>query len=226
MVPWLDSRLVFPPHDHAREDGLLAVGGDLTVPRLLAAYRHGVFPWFGEGDPILWWSPDPRLILEPARLKRSRSLRAAIRQGRYRVTFDTAFAAVIHACASTPRGDDLGSWINDEVEAAYGALHELGYAHSVEAWDVSDGALAGGLYGVGLGRCFFGESMFSRRTDASKVALVALAERLQERAIPLIDCQVTTDHLLSLGAHEVPRAEFLARLEAALGAPTERARWT
>jgi leucyl/phenylalanyl-tRNA--protein transferase len=213
----------FPPHEMARADGLLAVGGELSPSCLLAAYRHGVFPWYDAGDPILWWSPDPRLILEPAQLKISRSLRAVIRTRRYTITFDTAFAAVIHACASAPRGGDPGTWIHPEVKSAYTALHALGYAHSVEAWE--SGRLAGGLYGVMLGRCFFGESMFSLRPDASKTALAALAEYLRARAVPLIDCQVTSAHLKSLGAREVSRAEFLQRLAAALRFPTDRQRW-
>lgn len=223
-VNFLDRRPAFPPHRKARADGLLAVGGDLSVPRLLAAYRHGVFPWYGEGDPILWWFPDPRLILEPAGLKVTRSLRAAIRRGRYRVTFDTAFTRVIHSCGTTPRGDDLGTWIHPEVETAYLALHQLGYAHSVEAWDGDD--LVGGLYGVSLGRCFFGESMFSRAPDASKVALVALVDLLRDREFRLIDCQVTSAHLMSLGAEEIPSAEFLRRLDEALSSPTSLGRWT
>jgi leucyl/phenylalanyl-tRNA--protein transferase len=207
----------------AREDGVLAVGGDLSPGCLLAAYRHGVFPWYEAGGPIIWWSPDPRLILEPAQLKISRSLRAVIRKQRYTITFDTAFAAVIHACASTPRAGERGTWIHPEVESAYTALHALGYAHSVEAWDSA--TLAGGLYGVMLGRCFFGESMFSRRPDASKAALAALADYLQAHDVDLIDCQVTSAHLLSLGACEVPRAEFLRRLAAALRFPTSRQPW-
>jgi leucyl/phenylalanyl-tRNA--protein transferase len=223
-VNWLDERPVFPPHSTARADGLLAVGGDLSPARLLAAYRHGTFPWYGEGDPILWWSPDPRLILEPAGLKIARSLRAVIRRGRYAVTYDTAFTRVIHACATTPRGDELGTWIHSEVAKAYSTLHELGYAHSVEAWD--EGTLVGGLYGVALGRCFFGESMFSRKPDASKVALASLVNLLRERDFRLIDCQVTTAHLLSLGATEIPRETFLRRLDEALRPPTCRERWT
>jgi leucyl/phenylalanyl-tRNA--protein transferase len=223
IVPLLDARPVFPPPESARADGLVAAGGDLSVPRLLAAYRSGIFPWYGPDDPILWWSPDPRLILEPDELKLSRSLRAAIRQGRYTVTFDTAFRTVIHACATIGRGDDGGSWIHPEVETAYGALHNLGYAHSAEAWDAA--GLAGGLYGVMLGQCFFGESMFSYRADASKVALAALVAELKRRGVSLIDCQVTTAHLVRLGAREVPRAEFLRRLREALRAPERPDRW-
>jgi leucyl/phenylalanyl-tRNA---protein transferase len=219
----LDEQPSFPDPALARNDGLLAVGGDLSVPRLLEAYRKGIFPWYEAGDPILWWSPDPRLILEPAELKVSRSLRSVLRKGRYHVTFDTAFGEVIHACATTPRGDEFGTWINPQVEAAYTALHDLGYAHSVEAW--AEGTLCGGLYGVLLGRCFFGESMFSLRTDASKVALARVVDFLRSRDVDLIDCQVTTEHLMSLGAKEIPRAEFMRRLTEALEYPTIREKW-
>jgi leucyl/phenylalanyl-tRNA--protein transferase len=210
----LDHRPIFPPPERAGKEGLVAVGGDLSVERLLEAYRQGIFPWYAEGDPILWWCPDPRLVLEPDALKVSRCLRAVIRRGVYSVRFDTAFARVIHACATTPRRDEPGTWIHSEVEAAYTALHEQGYAHSVETWH--DGELIGGLYGVSLGRCFFGESMFSHRADASKVALVALVDHLKARGVELIDCQVPSEHLMSLGATAIPRAEFLRRLREAL----------
>jgi leucyl/phenylalanyl-tRNA--protein transferase len=219
----LGRALTFPPHSRARDDGLLAIGGDLSTARLLAAYRHGVFPWYEAGEPILWWSPDPRLILEPDQLKISRSLRSVIRKGRYAIRFDTAFAAVIHACARAPRGGEYGTWIHPEMETAYTALHATGYAHSVEAWESGD--LAGGLYGVLLGRCFFGESMFSFRDDASKVALVALTRHLTTIGVELIDCQVTSPHLLSLGARAIPRTQFLRRLETALAFPTSRQPW-
>lgn len=219
----LDSRPVFPPPDCANDEGLLAIGGDLTVPRLLEAYQHGIFPWYEADQPILWWSPDPRTILEPAALRISRSLRATIRRGTYEVRFDTAFAKVIHACASTPRKDQEGSWISADIEAAYGALHQLGICHSAEAWQENE--LVGGLYGVCLGHCFFGESMFSRRTDASKVALAALVVRLKAMGVDLIDCQVASEHLASLGATEIARSEFLVRLEAALRFPTVYGSW-
>lgn len=219
----LDRRPVFPPPDRANEEGLLAVGGDLSPERLLEAYRHGIFPWYEGGEPILWWSPDPRAVLVPAEVRVSRSLRMVLRRGVYEARFDTAFDEVVQACASVPRRDDPGTWISPAIVAAYGSLHRLGYAHSVESWH--DGALAGGLYGVCLGGCFFGESMFARRTDASKVALVALARRLCEQGIGLIDCQVPSDHLFSLGARTVPRAEFLKRLEEALRQPTRRGSW-
>jgi leucyl/phenylalanyl-tRNA--protein transferase len=219
----LDERPLFPSPERARGDGLLAVGGDLSVPRLLEAYRNGIFPWYEEGGPILWWSPDPRLVLVPDEFRASRSLRALLRKGTYEVTFDAAFARVIRACATAPRRDEPGTWITPEMEASYTALHGLGYAHSVESW--CEGGLVGGLYGVHLGRCFFGESMFSLRPDASKVALADLADFLRSRGTLLIDCQVTSEHLLSLGAREVPRAEFLRRLREALRYPTGRERW-
>jgi leucyl/phenylalanyl-tRNA--protein transferase len=220
----LSDRLAFPDPEQADESGLVAFGGDLSVGRLLEAYRRGIFPWYEPGEPILWWSPDPRLILEPDELKVSRSLRASLRKGTYEVRVDTAFAQVIHACAATKRSHEEGTWISRNVEKSYTQLHDLGYAHSVESWH--EGTLAGGLYGVCLGRCFFGESMFARQTDASKVALVALCNVLRAREIPLIDCQVTTEHLLSLGAKEIRRAEFLSRLRDALRYPTRRERWT
>lgn len=201
---------VFPPPVQAEPGGLLAVGGDLTPPRLLLAYSTGIFPWFNEGDPILWWSPDPRCILEPAQVRVSRSLAKVLRRGTFRVTYDRAFAEVIAACARERRGGGEGTWITPAMRAAFIALHELGYAHSVEAW--CDGELAGGLYGVCLGRCFFGESMFHRVTDASKVALVTLAGELQRRDFELIDGQLPSPHLTSLGARQIPRKQFLQRL--------------
>jgi leucyl/phenylalanyl-tRNA---protein transferase len=223
-VQLLDERPIFPPPAAARADGLLAIGGDLSIARLLAAYRQGIFPWYAEGDPILWWSPDPRLILEPDGLKVTRSLRALMRKDRFQVTFDTAFSRVVAACAETPRGDEFATWIHPEIAAAYGALHELGYAHSAESWEA--GELVGGLYGVALGRCFFGESMFSWRSNASKVALAALVALLRSRNVHLIDCQVTSAHLLSLGAREIPRDTFLRLLDGSLAHPTSRNRWT
>lgn len=219
----LDRRPLFPPPEHAEEDGLLAVGGDLSAPRLLEAYRNGIFPWYEPGEEILWWSPDPRLILEPDRIRVSRSLRATVRKGAFEVRFDTAFRKVIHACAATKRTHEDGTWIGPDIERAYSTLHELGYAHSIESW--SGGELVGGLYGVGLGRAFFGESMFSLRPDASKVALVALAEEAKARGIGMIDCQVTSAHLVSLGAREIPRAEFLDRLRQAVIAPIVPGSW-
>ncbi|MDB5351370.1 MAG: aat [Planctomycetota bacterium] len=220
----LDRRPLFPPPEHAEPDGLLAVGGDLSVPRLLEAYRNGIFPWFEPGEELLWWSPDPRLILEPEQIQVSRSLRATIRKGTYEVRFDTAFRRVIHACAATPRRHEDGTWISNDIELAYSALHDLGFAHSVESWSGDD--LVGGLYGLCLGRAFFGESMFSLRPDASKVALVALGDACRQRGVTLIDCQITSAHLLSLGAREIPRDEFLARVRDAVKAPNPPGSWT
>jgi leucyl/phenylalanyl-tRNA--protein transferase len=199
----------FPaPETALREpNGLLAIGGDLSVERLLAAYDHGIFPWFdSDQGPILWWSPDPRAVVAPDAIRVSRSLRRTIARATYHVSLDTAFAAVIAACAG-PRRNATGTWITPRMQLAYRQLYELGYAHSVEAWQ--DGRLAGGLYGVALGRMFFGESMFSHARDASKVAFVYLSQHLHARGYRLIDCQVMNPHLESLGAVEMPRREFL-----------------
>jgi leucyl/phenylalanyl-tRNA--protein transferase len=189
-------------------DGLLAIGGDLSPERLLAAYARGIFPWYEAGQPILWWSPDPRAVLLPERLHVSRSLRRTLRRDRYTVSVDRAFSAVIDACAATREA--TGTWITPEMRAAYVRLHQLGYAHAVEVWEGT--SLAGGLYGVALGGVFFGESMFSRATDASKVALVRLAELASERGLGLIDCQLATGHLTSLGSELLPRRAFLRRI--------------
>jgi leucyl/phenylalanyl-tRNA--protein transferase len=205
----LIDQLAFPPPELAEPDGLLAVGGDLSPARLLLAYSMGIFPWFNDGDPILWWSPDPRCILDPCGLHVSRSLARTLRRGAFRVTIDRAFAAVIDACAEGRR-NGAGTWITPAMREAYCRLHALGHAHSVEAWRGEE--LAGGLYGVCLGRCFFGESMFHRVADASKVAFVTLARHLAARGFELLDCQLPGPHLASLGAREIPRAEFLARL--------------
>ncbi|HET8540372.1 MAG TPA: leucyl/phenylalanyl-tRNA--protein transferase [Anaeromyxobacter sp.] len=215
--------VTFPDPARAEPDGLLAVGGDLRPERLLAAYALGIFPWYDASSPILWWSPDPRLVLEPERLHVSRSLRRTMRRGRYRVTADTAFERVIRRCAEHARPGQRGTWITAEMEDAYVRLHRLGFAHAFEAWEGE--ALAGGLYGVSLGAAFFGESMFADRPDASKVAFVRAVEWLSSRAFGLVDCQVRTEHLVSLGAHEIPRREFLRRLAAALEAPTLRGPW-
>ncbi|WP_130472340.1 leucyl/phenylalanyl-tRNA--protein transferase [Candidatus Magnetaquicoccus inordinatus] len=207
---------VFPPPELAEENGLLAVGGDLSPQRLLAAYETGVFPWFSEGQPLLWWSPDPRLVLYPERFHRARSLQKTLRRQRFTVTFDTAFAQVIHACAA--QRHDSGTWITTGMQRAYQRLYTLGYAHSVECWCLQgeQRLLAGGLYGVALGGCFFGESMFYRLRDASKVALSHLVDRLQAEGYQLLDCQMSTDHLLSLGACAISRREFLQQLHIAL----------
>jgi leucyl/phenylalanyl-tRNA--protein transferase len=202
----------FPPIEHALEDpnGLLAAGGDLTPKRLIDAYSKGIFPWFEQDQPILWWSPSPRAVLFPEKLHISRSLRKTLRKKIYHVTLDTAFTQVITAC-SQPRSYSDGTWITEDMIAAYIRLHELGYAHSVEAW--RDGELVGGLYGIALGKLFFGESMFSRATDASKVAFVHLAKQLQIWNYKLIDCQVENPHLNSLGASLMPRHDFKTYLQ-------------
>ena len=209
----LSSQLIFPPPRLAEADGLLAVGGDLTLPRLLLAYTSGIFPWFNPEDPILWWSPDPRCIIEPAGLHLSRSLQHTLRRNELTVSCDRAFGQVIKACAEVRLREGEGTWLGTEMIGAYQRLYELGYAHSVECW--RDGELVGGLYGVCLGHCFFGESMFHRAPDASKVALAWLCQQLQECDFELIDCQVANPHLLRLGAKEIPRSEFLQRLRGA-----------
>ena len=201
---------VFPDPQLADDDGLLGVGGDLNPARVALAYQLGIFPWYSEGLPILWWSPDPRLVLLPSELRVSRSLEKRIRNGPFRVTADRAFADVIHRCAAVPRPGQSGTWITQDMLASYIALHEAGRAHSVEAW-VGD-VLVGGVYGVVAGAVFCGESMFSVQPDASKVAFVALVRSLARWGCPLIDCQVRTEHLARFGAREVPRTEFLERL--------------
>lgn len=210
----LTGELAFPPPEMAEPDGLLAVGGDLSVERLLLAYSMGIFPWYSEGYPILWWSPDPRLVLFPEEFRVSRSLRQTIRKGIYRVTVDEAFEDVIERCAGVHRADDGGTWITPEMKEAYIRLHKKGHAHSVESW--RGGELKGGLYGVALGGAFFGESMFATSPDASKVALVALVENLTKWGFDIIDCQVTTAFFKRMGAREIPREEFLKRLGRAI----------
>jgi leucyl/phenylalanyl-tRNA--protein transferase len=195
-------------------DGLLCAGGDLRPARILAAYRRGIFPWYAEGQPILWWSPDPRMVLIPDELRISRSLRKSLRNRGYRVTFDTAFTEVVSQCADSGVRAFEGTWISPEMHAAYVELHRLGHAHSVEVW--LEERLVGGLYGLELGHVFFGESMFSTATDASKVALFHQVAAVRDRGVELIDCQVASNHLFSLGARLMPRAEFVARLERAI----------
>jgi leucyl/phenylalanyl-tRNA--protein transferase len=210
----LSEALRFPRPELADPDGLLAVGGDLTPERLLLAYQMGIFPWYANDTPILWWSPHPRLVLFPNDLKVSKSLQRVIAKGVFTITVDRAFREVIEHCSTVLRGGVEGTWLVPEMIEAYCRLHQLGYAHSVESWH--EGALVGGLYGVALGRVFFGESMFSLKTDASKVALVSLVKLLQAGEFQLIDCQVTTRHLQSLGAREISRREFLTYLARAL----------
>jgi leucyl/phenylalanyl-tRNA--protein transferase len=206
----LRDELVFPPPELGEESGLLAVGGDLSPARLLLAYSMGIFPWFSDNDPLLWWSPDPRCVLFPHELHVSRSLNKLLRQERFSVTFNQAFGEVIAACSKVDRKQGEGTWITPDMLMAYQLLHRLGYAHSIEAW--RDGQLAGGLYGVGLGRFFFGESMFHRVSNASKVAFVTLISTLQQRKFLLIDCQMPSQALFTLGARNIPRSEFLALL--------------
>lgn len=219
----LIDEIVFPRPEDAGPDGLLAVGGDLSSERLLLAYHLGIFPWYAEGQPILWWSPDPRLILEPKEFHCSKRLRQTLKKGLFQVSFDRAFESVIRACASIPREGQEGTWITPEMREAYIHLHYLGFAHSVESW--LDGKLVGGIYGVSLGKCFFGESMFSSVSNASKVALATLVQRLISWDFHMIDAQVTTQHLITLGAKEISRRLFLKRLQKALSFPTIRGKW-
>lgn len=223
LDPW-DTEYSFPdPRDALSEpNGLLALGGDLSPGRLLSAYRRGIFPWYTEEQPILWWTPDPRAVLFPEQLKISRSLRKTLRGGTFTVTLDQNFVAVIQAC-SEPRKDGQGTWLTEEMKNAYLNLHQLGYAHSAESW--FEGELVGGLYGIALGRVFFGESMFARRTDASKVAFAHLVRQLQTWDFGLIDCQVASRHLASLGAVEIPREQFMALLENHCKRPSVSGPW-
>ena len=224
MIPWLRGDAPFPPVSKALKspNGLLCAGGDLSAQRIVQAYSHGIFPWYSEGDPILWWSPDPRMVLFPDELKVSRSLRKSLARGIYETRFDTAFRDVIEACAA-PRDGQAGTWIVAEMVEAYVRLHELGFAHSVESWH--EGRLVGGLYGMALGQAFFGESMFARAPDASKVALVRLVERLRADAFRVIDCQQATAHLASLGAREIPRKAFAQLVQESIQYPPTGQRW-
>ncbi|SHJ29528.1 leucyl/phenylalanyl-tRNA--protein transferase [Desulfatibacillum alkenivorans DSM 16219] len=220
----LSEAICFPDPSLARADGLLAVGGDLSPERLLNAYCMGIFPWYSEGEPILWWSPNPRLILIPSRFHMSSSLKKTLRQKRFTVTLDTAFKDVMAACAAVRQDQGEGTWILPDMEKAYYRLHQAGFAHSVEAWQ--DGELAGGLYGVSLGRGFFGESMFFKKSNASKAAFATLVEFLTAHEFEFIDCQMKTPHLMSLGAEERPRSVFLDMLHQTLEFPTLRGRWS
>lgn len=224
MITWLTDDLEFPPLSKAlrRPNGLLAAGGDLSVERLLAAYRRGIFPWYSDGEPILWWSPDPRMVLFPDELRVGRSLRKTLRKAPFEVRADSSFREVIAKC-SEPRADQPGTWITAEMQQAYGLLHRMGIAHSVESW--RDGELVGGLYGVALGKVFFGESMFSRVTDASKVAFVHLVSQLIDWGFGLIDCQMRTPLLASFGAREIARAEFTSRLAELVHYPSRSGPW-
>ncbi len=219
----LSDELAFPPVELAEHDGLLAVGGDLSPERLLLAYREGIFPWFTEDTEILWWSPDPRLVLFPDELRISRSLRQTIKKGLFSITLDRAFSEVIRACAEVHSLKDGDTWITPSMIDAYTRLHQMGYAHSVEAW--SGGKLVGGLYGVSLGSAFFGESMFTRVSNASKVAFVFAVKQFKKWGFRLIDCQVTTEHLKRFGARQIKRAEFLRLLKEVLKDRTRKGRW-
>lgn len=219
----LPKEPLFPDPVHADEDGLLAVGGDLSPERLLTAYVCGIFPWYSENAPILWWSPEPRLILEPGSVHVSRRLERILRQGRFSFSLDTAFERVITRCAEIPRHGRVGTWIVPEMLAAYCVLHDLGFAHSIEVWQ--ERALVGGLYGVALGGAFFGESMFYDCPNASKAGFVTLIRALRRAGFTLFDCQQTTTHMVHFGGFEVSRADFLTRLEAALGHPGVPGRW-
>lgn len=225
MIAWLGPRTPFPPISRALEEpnGLLAAGGDLSPQRVVAAYRQGIFPWYSDGQPILWWSPDPRMVLFVDELRVSRSLRRRVRSGTFDVRIDTAFRCVVAACAQTARDGQAGTWITGEIVDAYEKLHRLGYCHSVEAWH--DGRLVGGLYGLALGRVFFGESMFAHETDASKVCLVALVAQLQQLGVVMIDCQQETAHLATLGARPIPRERFAGLLDELIHSIDPPARW-
>ncbi len=223
-LPWLADGDPLPPVTHAlrRPNGLLAAGGGLSVRRLVDAYRRGCFPWFSEGEPVLWWSPDPRMVLVPGELHVPRSLARRIRRGDVTITADLAFADVMAGCAE-PRDDQVGTWITSEMRAAYLALHTAGYAHSIEAWQ--DGLLVGGLYGVALGRAFFGESMFTRIPDASKIALVTLVAQLRRWEFGIVDCQMRTAHLARFGARDVPRETFVRQVDALVRLDAPPAPW-
>lgn len=211
-VACIDGDCDFPPlADALREpNGLIAIGGDLSLPRLLSAYRQGIFPWFSDGEPILWWSPDPRMVLFPDELKTTDSLKKTLRKQKFEVRFNTAFREVITACSSTLRSGQNGTWITQDIIDAYCALHEAGYAISAESW--LDDKLVGGCYGVKIGNMFYGESMFHHVTDASKIAFVSLVEHLKNQGVSMIDCQMKTAHLASFGAREISRAEFIKKL--------------
>jgi len=223
VPPLSDYACHFPNPRYSSDEGLLAYGGDLSSSRLLSAYRNGIFPWYSEGDPILWWSPNPRLLLYPKKFYVRKSFRRVLRQGKLTVRFDHAFAKVIRYCATIPREGQAGSWIVPEMEAAYIRLHEEGFAHSVEVY--KEGELAGGLYGISMGKAFFGESMFSLVSDASKVAFKALSDVLGTKGYDFIDCQMKTDHMVGLGAECVARDIYLDALQEALDKPSDLGKW-
>ena len=224
MIPWLDVQDPFPAVSHALREpnGLLAAGADLSVARLIEAYRHGIFPWYSDDQPLLWWSPDPRMVLFPTEFRLSRSLKKRLRRGDYEIRIDSAFEKVMRACAESRSGQE-GTWITAEMIAAYGTLHRHGVAHSVETW-IGD-ELVGGLYGVALGRMFYGESMFALATDASKIALAHLVRQLERWNFSMIDCQMKTAHLASFGAREIPRPEFMRNLRELVNYPSRSGEW-
>lgn len=219
-----DDDLVFPDPSLAREDGILAIGGDLTAKRLLLAYQMGIFPWYNEGEPIIWWSPDPRFVVFPDKIRVTKSLRQVLRNGNFEVTYDTEFRKVITACQQNDRGRGHGTWITTDMLEAYCQLHDEGYAHSTEVW--KDGQLVGGLYGISLGKCFFGESMFFKVSNASKVAFVSLAKNLEALGFWMIDCQQETGHLQRLGAECLPRLQFQEILRRNTKEQTIVGKWT
>lgn len=219
----LTDQLIFPPAELAEENGLLAVGGDLRPARLIAAYQQGIFPWYAENDPLLWWFTSPRMVLFPEELRIPKRLARTLRRKPFEISCDQAFSQVIAACADTRREQEEGTWIAPEMQVAYNELHRQGYAHSVECWQGD--VLAGGLYGIRLDRMFFGESMFTRITDASKIALVALVSKLRGKGVKLIDCQMTTGHLLRFGARELSAQQFQANLQKLIRTTTPDGRW-
>jgi len=222
-VFYLTDENIFPPPHLAEKEGLLAVGGDLSQDRLLLAYRMGIFPWYSDEEPVLWWSPDPRLVIYPKEIKVSKTLKKIIKKEKFHITMDQAFAGVIRECAQIRADNNEGTWINEDMMKAYFRLHQSGYAHSVEAW--YEGGLSGGLYGVSLGKSFFGESMFTRISNASNVALVKLIEYLTALSFDMIDCQVRTEHMIRFGAREIPRDLFLQQLKESLGKQTIKGKW-
>ncbi len=223
MIPPLGQDMIFPNPRYAATEGLLAFGGDLSPNRLLTAYRKGIFPWYNADDPILWWSPDPRLVLYPGQFKMHKSFKRVLRNGGFSVKFDESFAEVIRLCGTVPRGEQKGTWLSQEMQDAYIELHAMGFAHSIEVY--YDEVLVGGLYGIAMGKAFFGESMFSLRDNASKVAFKALSDVLGLRGYDFIDCQVNNGHLVRLGAIDIPRDRFLDELEESLEKPSDLGSW-
>ncbi|GAB4125354.1 MAG: leucyl/phenylalanyl-tRNA--protein transferase [Raineya sp.] len=221
---FLNKQLYFPPIEEADEEGIVAIGGDLSTERLLLAYKSGIFPWFSPGDPIVWWSPDPRFVLYPEKIKISKSMKQLFKKQSFKVSLDLCFEDVITNCSAIRRKGQEGTWITNEMKKAYQKLHKLGYAHSVEVWQEDN--LVGGLYGVALGRCFFGESMFSKVSNASKYGFITLVQALREKGFKMIDCQVYTEHLESLGAELVERRRFKEELEKATTEPSIEGNWS